>query len=190
MADSDTLITVEGYAELRRMIADAPELIAPIAQEAVDNSLRAIYAVIEPYPPETIANSPQNPKGKWYERHYGQRWLRKRSGFNLAASGITQRKEVNVLEGLGIVGGSPTSEQLQLRWKLVGAEKADNEIVGELDNTASYAIPVQGPLELQSGVMKDIGWKSIDDAIAESAEEIDRLWDIFAQNAIDVLSEV
>lgn len=187
MADSDTTVTVEGYAELRGMIASAPELVAPIAAEAVDSSLMAIYAVAQPYPPETIANSPQNPKGKWYERHYGPRWLRKGSGASLA--GVTLRKQVNVLEALGVIGGSPTSQQLQLRWKLIKAEKQDAEIVGELDNTASYAKFVQGPLEVQTSVMKDIGWTSVDDAIANSAEELDRVWDIFAQNAIDVLSE-
>lgn len=192
MADTDPVVIVEGMQELKDMIAQAPELVMPIAQEAIDNSLRAIYAIVQPYPDETIANSPQNPKGRWYERHYGPRWIRKgrMSTSGLGTSALSTRKRVNIYEGAGLVGGSPTSEQLQLRWRVVEAAPTDDKsaIEGELDNTASYALFVQGPLEIQTDVMKGIGWTSIDDGIADAADEIDRLWDIFTQNAVDVLA--
>ena len=191
MADSDPVVVVEGMQELRDLISQAPELIAPIAGEAINASLQAIYALAEPYPEETIANSPQNPKGKWYERHYGPRWVR-RGRMGAAGLGVelmTSRKRVNIFEGSGLVGGSPTSEQLQLRWRVVDAAPTDDgAIEGELDNTASYARFVQGPLDVQTDVMKGIGWTSVDDAIDGSADEIDRLWDIFTQNAIDVMA--
>ena len=61
-------------------------------------------------------------------------------------------------------------------------------VEGELDNTASYALFVQGPIDIQGDVFKQIGWTSIDDGIDSASDEIDRIWDIFTQNAVDVLA--
>lgn len=170
--DTGIVFQVEGFDTLRAAFAQAPDLILPIAEEAIDNALRAVYAVAEPYPPETIANSPQNPKGKWYERHFGPRWVRVRG---LDTSTLTKRSRVNVYEAAGLVGGRNTSEQLQLRWRLNKAEKTSDGIEGSLENTASYAAAVVGPLDVQSAVMKEIGWKSIDDDLAESDDTIDAI---------------
>lgn len=179
--DASIVFQVQGFDALQAAFDRAPEIVTPIASDAIDNSLRAIYATVEIYPPETIANSPQNPKGRWYERHYGPRWVRKAelNAANLNVDILTSRKRVNIFEGAGLVGGRNTSQQLQLRWKLNPAALSQTQtsqaIEGSLENTATYAWAVQGPLDVQSDVMKQIGWKSIDDAIAENDERIDEI---------------
>ncbi len=176
---ADWTIVIEGIDELRQAMERSPSIFLPLAQEAVDNSLRAIYAEVVTYPDETIANSPANPKGRWYERHWGTRWIRKRQmraqGFDLSpgALALNKREHVKVLEGGGLIGGSPTSQQLQLRWKLNKAAGGADTIEGSLENTATYAALVQGPLDVQGDVFKDIGWTSIDTAIEDSADVID-----------------
>ncbi len=174
--DLDSPESLRAYDDLVAALNRAEDIALPLAGKAIKNSLRAIYAVMEVYPDETIANSPQNPAGRWYERHYGPRWVRKTSGFPMA--GISLRKQVNVLERYGVVGGSPTSEQLQLRWAIVDPEIKGGEIEGALENTASYSLVVQGPHEgppglAQSGVMAEIGWTSIDDGIVAAQDAID-----------------
>ncbi len=181
---ADESIVIEGFDELRQALEKTPDIALPLAQKAIDDSLRAIYAAVEPYPDETIANSPANPKGRWYERHWGTRWLRKRQmraqGFDLSpqALSLNKRAHVKVLEGGGLIGGSPTSQQLQLRWRLQKAivNKAtggEGAVEGSLENTATYAARVQGPLEVQGDVFKRIGWISIDTAIDDTADVID-----------------
>ena len=176
---AEPVIVVEGFDELRQAIEKSSSLALPLAQEAVDNSLRAIYAEVQPYPDETIANSPANPKGRWYERHWGERWLRKRmmraQDFDLSAQALAlnKRAQIKVLEGGGLVGGRPTSQQLQLRWRLNKAEAQDGAVEGSLENTATYAAIVQGPEGEQGDVFKNIGWTSIDTAIEEAAGVID-----------------
>ena len=175
--DNTIVFEVQGMDTLQAAIDRAPEVAMPIAEAAIDNSLRAVYADVQPYPAETIANSPQNPNGRWYERHYGPRWIRKRalSATNLNIDELTSRKRVNIFEGAGLAGGRNTSEQLQLRWRLNKAAPGANAIEGSLENIASYGWAVQGPLEVQSDVMKNIGWKSVDDALADVSETIDQI---------------
>lgn len=56
------------------------ELRARLAQNLTPHIAPGLYAlaaeiqnVLAPYPPETIRNSPANPRGRWYERGYGYR---------------------------------------------------------------------------------------------------------------------
>ncbi len=180
--DTTIVFAVEGLSTLQAAIAAAGEIAIPIAADAIDNALRAIYADVQPYPAVTIANSPQNPKGKWYERHYGPRWIRKgrMSSAGLDATLMTTRARVNIFEGAELIGGRNTSEQLQLRWRLNKAAEVEtnqgNAIEGSLENTASYALAVQGPLDIQSDVMKNIGWKSIDDSIADVDDVLNQIF--------------
>jgi len=149
----DTLeLDIEGFDELDQALHDAPDIALPFAETAVNISLQAIYANSEPYPDETIANSPQNPSGRWYERNYGPRWIRKS----------------------GVIGGSPTSQQLQLRWKLTEAQPSTDGVEGTLEDTATYSAFVKGTRGVQSRVMAKIGWTSIEDDIAASQDVIDQ----------------
>lgn len=175
--DSTIVFEVQGLDTLQAAIDAAGEVAMPIATGAIDNLLRALYADVEPYPAETIANSPQNPTGRWYERHYGPRWIRKTrmAGSGLDVGILTTRKRVNIFEGADLVGGRNTSEQLQLRWRLNKAAATEATIEGSLENIASYAWAVQGPLDVQSDVMKAIGWKSIDDSLADIDGVVDQI---------------
>ena len=190
--DGDAPADVDLFADLRALMARDLEIALPLVGEAIDNSLRALYAVMEPYPPETIANSPQNPTGRWYERHYGPRWIRKTAGGDVSL--ITSRKRANVFEGAGLIGGSPTSEQLQLRWNLEKAQAQGDVIEGALENPASYSLVVQGPLEgepgrAQSEVMANIGWLSIDEGIGAVADTVDAIWSDLLGKLTDKLAE-
>lgn len=177
------------YDELQRLFSQAPEIAATLAVSATALSLRAIYANTQNYPAETIANSPQNPTGRWYERHYGPRWIRKRGDVTM----ITTRKRANIFEGAGLIGGSPTSEQLQLRWQIDTPQVNGSEVEGTLRNDASYALVVQGPHEgepgfAQSGVMADIGWTSIDDGIEASGDMINAAWSDMLDEFVTVMA--
>jgi len=92
------------------------------------------------YPPETRANQPGPFPTRWYQRHFGPRWAR----------------------ADGSIGGLNTSQDLQNSWK--------NIVSGPLERTvwssADYAPFVQSA-ELQSSVMRDIGWHTDEQVVDE-----------------------
>lgn len=105
----------------------------------------AVAAEIEnrlvPYPAATMANSPDNPKGRWYERGYGARW-KTRSG----------------------VGGRKTSQTMNRRWNI---RQSGDEVV--LENLADYSAYVYhdpgAPLPHQAWFHAQHGWKNDKDVI-------------------------
>lgn len=86
-------ITVKGIDKIIRNLQADPKKAISAGLKAVATELQTIIQV---YPPETIANSPENPRGQWYQRGYGVRWKKKD----------------------GTVGGKPTSGQLKKRWHI------------------------------------------------------------------------
>lgn len=98
-----------------------------------------VHNLIATYPPATIANSPANPTGRWYQRGYGPRWRRKD----------------------GSVGGRKTSQQLGQSW----TTKVSNwqAVVG---TKATYAPFVQSA-EDQAAFHKARGWKTDQDVLQE-----------------------
>ena len=103
-------ISITGADELRMRLSRnlmphiAPGLFALGAE---------ILSHLQPYPPATIRNSPNNPAGRWYERGYGYRSRTGRSW--------------------------PTSEFLGRSWSIV-TPGIDRVVIG---NRASYAPFVQ-----------------------------------------------
>lgn len=85
----------------------------PVIQAATKAVAYEVQGKIAPYPPATIANSPSNPKGRWYERGYGPRWKVKS----------------------GDVHGRKTSETLGRRWAVAALQGGGHKI----GNIASYA---------------------------------------------------
>lgn len=103
-------IRIEGLKEARALLgADFEGAIAAATQAiALD-----VQGRIAPYPPATEANSPGNPSGRWYERGYGPRWLRKDGG----------------------TGGRKTSQMLGRRWLNRKAGRMSQVVA----NSATYA---------------------------------------------------
>jgi phage gpG-like protein len=112
------------------------------------------------YPPASEANAKRGwqPGGKntWYERGYGQRWVRKD----------------------GSVGGRQTSQTLGRRWTTrVGDTWA------KIGNNAGYAMYVQDA-DHQPWYHKQRGWatiqaegeKAMEGALKKVEAEIDRIW--------------
>jgi len=136
--------------------------LLPLLSEVAEDYGSALYEVMQPYPPPTIANSPDNPKGRWYERGYGERWRRRN----------------------GSIGGRPTSGQLGDRWTRTTETLGEDEVDATVENIAQNAISgayyptyVQGEVEDQSRVHQSIGWKSVDTGLSETEPTLDRLLD-------------
>jgi hypothetical protein len=122
------------------------------SRQPIKTAMRAaaqhVKGKVNVYPPDTIANSPSNPSGRWYERNYGPRWRRRD----------------------GSIGGSPTSKQLKHKWTTKLANDGLSAIVG---NNVSYGPYVQDE-ERQAGFHRRRGWKTIQDVSREEAETVAR----------------
>jgi len=92
------------------------------------------------YPPETGANQPGPYPTRWYQRHFGPRWG------NLDGS----------------TGGSNTSQMLQKSWKDVVSGPLERTVWTPVD----YAPFVQSA-EMQTSVMRDIGWHTDEQIVDE-----------------------
>jgi phage gpG-like protein len=141
MPDAAATIEIEGLDELIRKLDNLSKL------KAVHTGLQAaathIKGMMTVYPPETIANSPSNPSGQWYQRGWGVRY---KGG-----------------------GGRPISEQLDKKWTMKYNKSRFEAIVG---NNASYARFVQGPKGTQAKAMARIGWKGVDTVAKEETKRV------------------
>jgi len=139
-------IEIEGLDELIRKLDDLGKMTKVHAgMKAAALYLKGKVAI---YPPQTIANNPNNPSGRWYQRGWG---IRYKSG-----------------------GGKQTSEQLGQKWTSKYDASKFEAIVG---NNASYAVFVQGPKEGAKGSrqakhMAAIGWKSISTVAEEETKRV------------------
>ena len=146
-------VTIKGLDKLLRKLDNVASL------SAARNALRAgalhIKGKVDTYPPSTIANSPSNPTGRWYERGFGPRWVRKRTGG---------------------IGGSKTSETLGRKWTTASEAGGLRQVIG---NNVSYGEYVQG--EKQASFHRSRGWKTVEDIAEQEAETVVR----FVQSEIE-----
>lgn len=141
MPDTGATIEIEGLDELIRKLDDLGKLSKVHAGlKAAALYLKGRIAI---YPPATIANSPSNPSGQWYQRGWGVRY---KGG-----------------------GGRQTSEQLGQKWT---TKYDSNKFEATVGNNASYARFVQGPEETQARHMKRIGWKGVDVVAKEETKRV------------------
>jgi len=166
-----SLITIEkkGFTDLISGLAAMPHIAKPIAARAMERILSIVRGDLREYPPATEANSPTNPTGRWYERGFGPRWIRKRVYHAGVLPVGTERKQVLKLMRGGAIGGSNTSEVLGKQWYQT-VQDIPGGVVGVLGNKASYAGAVQGQEQLP--VFKRIGWKTVTAAITEAIPAI------------------
>ena len=91
----------------------------------------------------------------------------------------------------GIAGykrSKKTSEELGRSWAHK-TEMEGNEIVTSVGNNASYVLPVQGPVNTQSRVMKAIGWEAIDDGLDKSMPDLDAIYSDAADEIIAAIAK-
>jgi hypothetical protein len=161
MADEILLVT-RSLDEFLEALERAPEVATPLFEQAMTRSLLAIEGRVAEYPPESEANRPRAWRGSayslatqkrvslntWYERGYGPKWVRKD----------------------GTVNGRKTSRFLGRHWtQEVHVRGGDLE--GTLGNSASYAPEVHG--REQASFHAERGWVRLEDAVEQSAEDID-----------------
>jgi hypothetical protein len=101
-----------------------------------------IKGKIAKYPAKTIANSPSNPTGRWYERGFGTKTA-------------TGRKY-------------PTSETLGRKWTVASRDRGLTQVVR---NNVSYGPYVQSA-EKQAGFHKRRGWKTDQQVAEEESDTV------------------
>jgi hypothetical protein len=137
--------TIKGMDKLVRKLDTVAKLKG--AKRGLKAGAVHVMGKIKQYPPQTLANSPNNPTGRWYERSYGPRWLRKRDG---------------------TVGGRKTSERLDTKWTTASRAGGLQQVIG---NNASYA-PYVHSAEKQAGFHGDRGWLTDEQVLKSEGEEV------------------
>ena len=133
-------VEIEGLEPLLRKLDNLEDL------KKIKPALKAgavhVMGAIKPYPPATIANSPSNPTGRWYERGYGTR----------TATGR----------------GYKTSETLGRKWTVASRDRGFTQVVG---NNVSYGPFVQSAEE-QAKIHGKRGWKTDQQVIDEESDTV------------------
>lgn len=115
-------LRIVGLDKVQRMLGVRFE---PAMQAATLAIAQEIQTTVKPYPPATIANSPSNPTGQWYERGYGPKWRVKdgavhgrRSSQTLGRRwGIKRSGAIgHVLGNLATYSGYLHAKKTQARW--------------------------------------------------------------------------
>jgi len=150
---AETVMEVERLDELLDALEQSPELAEQYLRLAMQLSLLAIEGRVSVYPPATEANRPRpfvsggGSDNRWYERGYGPRWARKD----------------------GTVGGRKTSRFLGRQW-ITQVNVVEEGIEGVMGNSTPYAEYVQGREQARFHARR--GWLTLDDAVAQSEEDI------------------
>ena len=105
------------------------------------------------------------------------------------ASGVNRGNKFTRAVGIaGYKRSKKTSEELGRSWAHK-TEMEGNEIVTSVGNNASYVLPVQGPVNTQSRVMKAIGWEAIDDGLDKSMPDLDAIYSDAADEIIAAIAK-
>lgn len=139
----DTLIKIDGLdaaiKKLERL--GKMDFLGAVLLAAAEH----VKGVVDVYPKDTIANSPANPKGRWYERGYGPRWR----------------------TADGKISGRKTSEMLGRKWT---TRKVSN-LTAVVGNRVSYAPQVMDR-RYQSPWHKKHGWITIQQTAEDEADTV------------------
>jgi hypothetical protein len=137
--------TIKGMDELIRKIDTVTKMKG--AKRGLKAGAEHIEGTIKEYPRKTMANNPDNPTGRWYERGYGPRWKRKRK------------------QG---IGGRKTSETLRAQWSTKSRAGGLQQVIG---NSASYSKYVHSE-EDQAGFHGDRGWKTDEQVLDSEGDKV------------------
>lgn len=142
-------VEIQGLRELVSRLDSKKTIDA--AKSALKAGALHLKGKIAIYPESTIANSPSNPTGRWYERGFGPRWTRK------------------TMSGLG---GRKTSETLGRKWTTRSENFGMTQVVG---NNVSYGGYVQREATdepNQTWFHAAHGWKTDRKVAEEETEKI------------------
>ena len=133
-------VEIEGLEPLLRKLDNLKDLnkIKPALKAGAVH----VMGAIKPYPPRSIANSPSNPTGRWYERGFGTK----------TATGREY----------------PTSETLKRKWTVKSRDRGFSQVVG---NNVSYGPYVQSA-EKQAKIHEQRGWKTDQQVANEEADTV------------------
>ena len=141
----DVSVEVKGLDELERKIGG----LATLRTVRVGLKAGAVHVKgkADDYPPSTIANSPGNPKGRWYERGYGPRWMTRQG-----------------------VHGRKTSQTLGRKWTMAERNNGMTFIIG---NNVTYGPYVQDR-EKQAWFHRQRGWRTVQDVAEDELDTVTR----------------
>ncbi|MCZ2459158.1 MAG: hypothetical protein LC128_05990 [Chitinophagales bacterium] len=118
-----------------------------------------LKGVISEYPSSSSANQPKPYPGRWYERGYGTRYIKKSGG----------------------MGGKKTSETLGKRWTV---KKSNAGMTVTVGNNTSYGKWVQGH-NTQAQFHKVRNWKTTGDVADKEGEKVKTIIMDFISAKID-----
>ena len=149
-------VRLDGWDQVKRKLGEvgALQFLRGIMAAAAAD----VKSWVAVYPPSSIANSPGNPTGRWYERGYGPRWRRRD----------------------GTAGGMRTSQGLGRMWTTQVDPDGKRAVIG---NRVAYGPFVQDETK-QAWFHKARGWRTVQGAAKEKApdiirkikEAIERIW--------------
>jgi len=151
-------------------------------QAALMAAGKHVKGVVDDYPPETEANKPTNPSGRWYERGYGPRWWVKGGEVSAGYGGKSaqaQRREILGKARKGLIHGRKTSKDLDKQWTIKPLW-ATAVVVG---NNVSYAPFVQDE-ERQARFHKRRGWPTVQQVAKQETEWVRRFVENYLRKLI------
>jgi hypothetical protein len=192
LSESQIVLT-PAIAELERLYLSYPQIVAPLAHQAVKRGILLIvgYMRTEGYPPETAANKPGRTKiipgalykdGRdrvvplgYYERGRGawypivrREHLPEKLGKGVGAIRARKHSAGRVI-GYKLAGGG-TSQRLGASWTTSTSNTEGGGIVGIVGTNTTYADWVQGPN--QARIHQENGWITLSRAIDEAMPDI------------------
>jgi hypothetical protein len=183
---------VEGWEAFQDALARQPEVAVPIIVDSMDKVGSIVTGRVKAIPPA----GPGNQKGRldsngqpmgFYERGRGW-WYPVKGQKTLGEKPLKSRGTQGAPKALekaiagyklakGKNGNPGTSEQLSrsFSWTPPAPSGDGSSIDVTVGNNASYTKEVTGPHTDQAKRMAAIGWVSIDDAVANSRDDIDAI---------------
>ena len=137
-------VEIKGMDKLLRKLHNVAELRG--ARRGLAAGALHIKGWIAVYAPSTIANSPSNPSGRWYERGSGPKWRRKD----------------------GSIGSRKTSETLGRKWTTASRNGGLTQVIG---NNVSYGPYVQSA-ENQAAFHEQRNWRTDEQAVEKEGGKV------------------
>ncbi len=154
-------------------LEQAEQMFVPIASQMIGLALGVIYQEISPYPPE-----PPRDRSRHFNTYVRGKGRYPRSAF-VASPGSSSGYKVLRLTKRQRGQVKLTSQQMNQKFKM-SVQASTQHVMGELRNDADYSGWVIGPenhaeTPHQTKFHAQTGWVSKDQAIAQTAPEIERL---------------
>jgi len=152
-------LDVKGLEDLLKALDEAPQKAKPIMERAMGRSLELVEGVVKEYPPQPARTRART--FNTYERGFGHYPKSAFVGGTINAKGKRAARKAGKVR--------MTSERLGTKWTSE-VEITDDQVLGVIGNTASYAREVQG--DYQTKFHAATGWVTLDQGIEQVEEDI------------------